>query len=224
MKERLRQAPAETGLNLQAAGPTVLMIAGVNGSGKTTSIAKLANYLLGQNKKILLGAGDTFRAAAIEQLDRWASKTGVAIVKGKAGGDPAAVAHDACEAAVARQVDVAIIDTAGRLHTQTHLMKELEKIHRVIGKVLPGAPHETLLVLDGTVGQNAIQQAIQFTKSVKCTGVIITKLDGSAKGGVVIPIREKLGLPIKFVGVGEQMDDLQVFNADDFVDALFEAT
>jgi fused signal recognition particle receptor len=221
LKCRLRQAPKETALNLDAK-PTILMIAGVNGSGKTTSIAKLAQNLLGRRKKILLGAGDTFRAAAIEQLDRWAKRAGTDIVKGQPGSDPAAVAHDACQAAAGRDVDVAIIDTAGRLHTQTHLMRELEKIHRVIGKVIPGAPHECLLVLDGTVGQNAIQQAVQFTKSVQCTGVIVTKLDGSAKGGVIIPIREKLGLPVKFIGVGEQMDDLQVFDADSFVDALFD--
>lgn len=208
-------------LAFQPIGPTIIMVAGVNGSGKTTSIAKLATYLTKQGKKVLLGAGDTFRAAAIEQLDRWSQRIGADIVKGLPGSDPAAVAHDACQAGVARNVDVVIVDTAGRLHTQANLMKELEKIHRVIGKVLPGAPHEVLLVLDATNGQNAIQQALMFTKAVKCTGVILAKLDGTAKGGAIVPIRQKLQLPVKFVGVGEGPDDLDVFNPDEFVDAMF---
>lgn len=209
------------GIAYQPSGPTVIMVAGVNGSGKTTSIAKLATWLRKQNKTVLLGAGDTFRAAAIEQLDRWAQRIGAEIVKGQPGSDPSAVAHDACTAAVARKTDVAIIDTAGRLHTQANLMKELEKIHRVIGKACPGAPHEVLLVLDATNGQNAIQQAIQFTKAVRCTGIILAKLDGTAKGGAVVAIRDKLDLPVKFVGVGEKPDDLEPFDPDAFVEALF---
>lgn len=197
------------------------MVAGVNGSGKTTSIAKLATRLVRQKKKVLLGAGDTFRAAAIEQLDTWAKRSGSEIVKGNPGTDPSSVAFDACAAAVARKADVAIIDTAGRLHTQGNLMRELEKIHRVIAKALPGAPHEVLLVLDATNGQNAIQQAVMFTKSIPCTGIILSKLDGTAKGGAVVAIRDKLDLPVKFVGVGEQEEDLEEFDPDSFVDALF---
>jgi fused signal recognition particle receptor len=201
--------------------PTVIMVCGVNGSGKTTSIAKLATYLSKQGKKILLGAGDTFRAAAVDQLSTWAERTGSDIVKANPGSDPASVAFDACVAGKARGADVVIVDTAGRLHTQAPLMKELEKIHRVIGKAIPGAPHEVLLVLDATNGQNAILQAKQFTKSVGCTGIILSKLDGTAKGGAVISVHEQLGLPVKFVGVGEKADDLEVFDPDAFVEALF---
>lgn len=219
LKQKLNQEGGQ--LNFQPDGPTVIMVAGVNGSGKTTSIAKLATYLSKQGKKVLLGAGDTFRAAAIEQLERWSKRIGAEIVKGSPGSDPAAVAHDACRAAVARNVDVAIIDTAGRLHTQTNLMRELEKIHRVIGKAIPGAPHEVLLVLDATNGQNAIQQALMFTKAIQCTGIVLAKLDGTAKGGAVVAIRERLHLPVKFVGVGEQPDDLDAFDPDAFVEALF---
>ena len=208
-------------LHFQPEGPTIIMVAGVNGSGKTTSIAKLATLLSKENKKVLLGAGDTFRAAAIEQLERWAGRIGADIVKGAQGADPSSVAHDACTAALARKVDVAIIDTAGRLHTQQHLMRELEKIHRVIGKACPGAPHEVLLVLDATNGQNAILQAQMFTKAVKCTGIILAKLDGTAKGGSVVAIRSKLDLPVLFVGVGEKQDDLEPFDPDAFVEALF---
>lgn len=204
--------------------PTIIMVAGVNGSGKTTSIAKLATRLRKEGKRVLLGAGDTFRAAAIEQLDRWAGRIGAEIVKGAPGSDPSSVAHDACAAALARKVDVAIIDTAGRLHTQANLMKELEKIHRVIGKVCPGAPHEVLLVLDATNGQNAILQALNFTRSIQCTGIILAKLDGTAKGGAVVAIRSKLDLPVKFIGVGEKEDDLEPFDADVFVEALFAET
>lgn len=214
-------ADGDNALRLTPGALTVIMVAGVNGSGKTTSIAKLATRLRGEGKKVLLGAGDTFRAAAIEQLDRWARRIGAEIVKGTPGADPSSVAHDACAAAIARGMDVAIIDTAGRLHTQTNLMRELEKIHRVIGKVVPGAPHEVLLVLDATNGQNAIQQAQQFTKSVRCTGLVLAKLDGTAKGGAVMAIREKIGLPVKFVGVGEKPEDLEPFDADAFIEALF---
>ncbi|HEY1191532.1 MAG TPA: signal recognition particle-docking protein FtsY, partial [Gemmata sp.] len=208
--------------SFQADGPTVIMIAGVNGSGKTTSIAKLANRLQGEGKKVLLAACDTFRAAAVEQLTVWAGRIGCEIVKQGQNADPSAVAHDACEKAKARGFDVLIVDTAGRLHTQTHLMKELEKIHRIVTRQIPGAPHEVLLVLDATTGQNALTQAEQFSKSVKCTGIILSKLDGTAKGGSVFAIKQKLGLPVKFVGVGEQIDDMEPFDPDAFVSALFE--
>ncbi|MBY0586310.1 signal recognition particle-docking protein FtsY [bacterium] len=203
--------------------PTVIMVCGVNGSGKTTSIAKLATFLSKQGKKVLLGAGDTFRAAAVDQLSTWAERTGSDIVKASPGSDPASVAFDACSAGKSRGADIVIVDTAGRLHTQAPLMKELEKIHRVIGKAIPGAPHEVLLVLDATNGQNAILQAKQFTKSVGCTGIILSKLDGTAKGGAVISIHEQLGLPVKFIGIGEKADDLEVFDPDAFIDALFSS-
>jgi fused signal recognition particle receptor len=225
VKAQLRQLleQSDVALAFAPAGPTVIMVAGVNGSGKTTSIAKLAWFLSKQGKKVLLGAADTFRAAAIEQLERWSQRIDAGFVKGLPGGDPAAVAHDACVAAVARGIDVVIIDTAGRLHTHTNLMKELQKIHRVVGKAIAGAPHEVLLVLDATNGQNAIQQAMQFTQAVQCTGIILAKLDGTAKGGAVVAIRRKLNLPVKFVGVGEKPDDLEVFDADQFVEGLFGA-
>jgi fused signal recognition particle receptor len=210
------------GLKYAPGGPTVVMIAGVNGSGKTTSIAKLAKRLQSDGKKVLVAACDTFRAAAVEQLTVWAGRIGCEIVKQGQGADPSAVAHDACEKAKARSFDVLIVDTAGRLHTQTHLMKELEKIHRVVAKQVPGAPHEVLLVLDATTGQNALVQADQFSKSVKCTGIILSKLDGTAKGGAVFAIKQKLGLPVKFVGLGEQIDDMEVFDPDAFVQELFE--
>ena len=198
------------------------MIAGVNGSGKTTSIAKLANRLKADGKKVLVAACDTFRAAAVNQLAVWCERIGVDIVKQQQGSDPAAVAHDACEKAKARAYDVLIVDTAGRLHTQTHLMRELEKIHRVVAKQIPESPHEVLLVLDASNGQNAVIQAEQFTKTVKCTGIILTKLDGTAKGGAVFAIKTKVGLPVKYVGTGEGMDDMDAFNPDEFVAALFE--
>jgi fused signal recognition particle receptor len=201
--------------------PSVYLIAGVNGSGKTTSIAKLSQYLKDQGRTILLAACDTFRAAAADQLSIWANRAGCEIVKGAPGADPASVAHDACQRALARHVDVLIVDTAGRLHTQTHLMRELEKIRNVIQRLIPGAPHEVLLVIDATNGQNAIRQAEVFTKSIGCTGVILTKLDGTAKGGVVVAVRQTMNLPVKFVGVGEALDDLQPFDADTFVESLF---
>ncbi len=213
--------PSE-GLKFQPTGPTVVMIAGVNGSGKTTSIAKLANRLKTDGKKVLVAACDTFRAAAVNQLAVWCERIGVDIVKQQQGSDPAAVAHDACERAKAREYDVLIVDTAGRLHTQTHLMRELEKIHRVVAKQIPGSPHEVLLVLDASNGQNAVIQAEQFTKTVKCTGIILTKLDGTAKGGAVFAIKAKVGLPVKYVGTGEGMDDMDAFDPDEFVAALFE--
>ena len=208
-------------LHWAASGPTVMMVAGVNGSGKTTSIAKLARLFQDQGKKVVLAACDTFRAAAVEQLTIWSERLGCEIVKGQQGADPASVAHDGVSAALARKADVLIIDTAGRLHTQDHLMRELDKIRRVIQRQLPDAPHETLLILDATTGQNAIQQAQQFQKVVKCTGIVLTKLDGTAKGGSILSIKLKLNLPVKFIGLGEKLEDLEEFSADAFVDGLF---
>ncbi|MFQ3592975.1 MAG: signal recognition particle-docking protein FtsY [Gemmataceae bacterium] len=204
-----------------SSGPTVILVAGVNGSGKTTSIAKLANRFKNDGKKVMVAACDTFRAAAVEQLTVWSQRLGVEIVKQQQGADPAAVAHDACSAAKSRGIEILIVDTAGRLHTQTHLMKELEKIHRVVSKQIEGAPHEVLLVLDGTNGQNAIAQAEQFKKTVHCTGIILTKLDGTAKGGAIFSIKQKLQLPVKFIGVGEKLDDLEPFDPETYVEALF---
>jgi len=201
--------------------PTVYLIAGVNGSGKTTSIAKLAQRLKDEGNSIVLAACDTFRAAAADQLSIWAERSGADIVRGAPGADPASVAHDACDRALARNTDILIVDTAGRLHTQTHLMRELEKIRNVVQRKIPGSPHEVLLVLDATNGQNAIRQAEVFTKTIGCTGVILTKLDGTAKGGVVVAVRQTINLPVKFIGVGEGIDDLQPFDADTFVESLF---
>ena len=202
-------------------GTTVVMVAGVNGSGKTTSIAKLVKWCQDQNKKVIVAACDTFRAAAVEQLTIWSQRLGCEIVKNQQGSDPASVAHDACAKATARNFDVLIVDTAGRLHTQVHLMRELEKIHRVVSKNIPGAPHEVLLVLDATSGQNAITQAEQFRKTVHCTGIVLAKLDGTAKGGAIFGIKQKLGLPVKFVGVGEKPEDLELFDPEAYVEALF---
>ncbi|NBR07023.1 MAG: signal recognition particle-docking protein FtsY [Planctomycetes bacterium] len=202
-------------------GPTVIMIAGVNGSGKTTSIAKLAGFLSRDGKKVLVAACDTFRAAAIDQLVIWCERLGVEIVKGLPGSDPASIAHDACDKARAKSFDFVIVDTAGRLHTQTHLMRELEKIHRVTSKVIPGSPHEVLLVLDATTGQNAVLQAENFQKVVHCTGIILTKLDGTAKGGSIFSIKQRLNIPVKFIGVGEKIEDLEPFDPASFVEALF---
>src|SRR5262245_36452891 len=223
VKDRLRALldNPDGGLRYNPAGPTVIMVAGVNGSGKTTSIAKLAKLCMGEGKKVMVAACDTFRAAAVEQLTIWSQRLGCDIVKNAQGSDPASVAHDACDKAQARKFDVLIVDTAGRLHTQTHLMRELEKIHRVVSKQIDGAPHEVLLVLDATNGQNAIAQAEMFKKTIHCTGIILTKLDGSAKGGSVFAIKQKLGLPVKFIGVGEKLDDLEPFDPDAFVEALF---
>ncbi len=217
----LLKDPTPGGLQFRAEGPTVLLIAGVNGSGKTTSIAKLAQYLKDQGKTILLAACDTFRAAAADQLAVWAGRSGSDIVRGNPGADPASVAHDACDRALAREVDVLIVDTAGRLHTQEHLMRELEKVRNVIARKISGAPHEVLLVLDATNGQNAIRQAEVFTSVIGCTGIILTKLDGTAKGGIVIAVRQTMNLPVKFIGVGEAIDDLQPFDAEAFVESLF---
>jgi fused signal recognition particle receptor len=224
VKEQLKELITAQGGGLQWApqGPTVILVAGVNGSGKTTSIAKLANLLQSDGKKVLVAACDTFRAAAVEQLTIWCQRVGCEIVKNQQGSDPAAVAYDACEKAKARGFDVVIVDTAGRLHTQTHLMRELEKIHRIVGGRVAGAPHEVLLVLDGTNGQNAIAQAERFKNTVHCTGIILTKLDGTAKGGAIFAIKQKLDLPVKFVGVGEKLDDLEPFDPQAYVDALFD--
>ncbi len=223
LKEDMRTYwPVETrALRFAQVGPTVILVTGINGAGKTTSIAKLGQHLKNQNKTVMVAACDTFRAAAVEQLSIWAGRIGVEIVKHQMGSDPAAVAFDACQAAIARKIDVLIIDTAGRLHTQDHLMRELEKIRRVTRKIIPEAPHESLLVLDATIGQNAIKQAEEFTKAVELTGIFLAKLDGTAKGGIVVAIRRQLNLPVKFVGLGEKPDDIAVFNPDDFVEALF---
>lgn len=200
--------------------PHVILVAGINGAGKTTSIAKLTKRLTAEGKSVVLGACDTFRAAAADQLAIWAERTGSDLVRGNAGADPASVAHDACQRAISKKADVLIIDTAGRLHTQEHLMREIEKIRNVIARKIGGAPHEVLLVLDSTIGQNALKQAEVFSRSLQCTGVILTKLDGTAKGGIVIPIRRQLGLPVKFIGIGEGVDDLQKFDSREFVHAM----
>jgi len=202
-------------------GLTVIMVVGVNGSGKTTSIAKLAHLFQSQGKRVVLGAADTFRAAAVEQLTIWAQRLDAAIVTGEQGGDPASVAHRTVAEALETGADVCIIDTAGRLQTQVNLMKQLEKIRRVISNQVPAAPHETLLVLDATGGQNGISQARGFSEAVGCTGIILAKLDGTAKGGIVIPIHDEFELPVKYIGQGEQLADLELFNADQFVEALF---
>ncbi|HCO27553.1 signal recognition particle-docking protein FtsY [Gimesia maris] len=210
-------------LNKNPDGVTVILVAGVNGVGKTTSIAKLANLILKQNKSVLLAAGDTFRAAAVEQLTMWADRLGCEIVTRPDGTDPASVAYSGCERALETGVDYLIIDTAGRLQTHTNLMEELEKIKRVVSKKIPNAPHESLLVLDATTGQNGISQAEHFSKSIECSGLILAKLDGTARGGVTVAIRQKMGIPVKYVGVGEQIDDLELFNSQGFVDALFSS-
>lgn len=206
-----------------SAGPTVILVVGVNGSGKTTSIAKLAYRLVGEGRKVVLGAGDTFRAAAVEQLTIWAERIGAEIVKGPPGGDPAAVAHQAVSRAVESRADVCIVDTAGRLQTQVNLMKQLEKIRRVVGNQVPGAPHEVLLVLDATAGQNGISQARGFSEAAGCTGIVLAKLDGTAKGGVVIPIRQQFQIPVKFVGTGEKPADFADFDVERFVAAMLPA-
>jgi fused signal recognition particle receptor len=213
---------AERELITAPSGPTVILVAGINGAGKTTSIAKLAWLLKTQmHKKVMVCASDTFRAAAVEQLTIWADRLGVEIVKHKSGADPAAVAYDACEAAKARGIDVLIVDTAGRLHTQAHLMRELVKIRDVVAKRIDGAPHEVLLVLDATTGQNAIRQAEEFGKSINVTGIILSKLDGTAKGGMVIAIRDQLKIPVKLIGLGETPQDVESFDPQRYVDALF---
>ena len=201
---------------------TVILVIGVNGVGKTTSIAKIANVMKNKRKKVVLAAADTFRAAAIDQLEVWADRVGVDIIRQAEGSDPAAVVFDACAAAKKREADVLIIDTAGRLHNKKNLMAELAKINRVIDRELPEAVRETLLVLDSTTGQNALIQAKEFKNAAEITGLVLTKLDGTAKGGIVFAIKNELGIPVKFIGVGEKMDDLEEFSASDFVSALFE--
>lgn len=200
--------------------PQVWLIIGVNGSGKTTSIAKLAHYLKGQGHQIMLAAGDTYRAAAIEQLKKWADRLGAEFIGSKTGADPASVAYDAVESAIARNVSHLLIDTAGRLHTQKHLRDELGKIYSTIGKKMPGAPHLTLLVLDATTGQNAVSQAKLFSEAAKIDGIILTKLDGTAKGGIVLAIAQELGIPVFFTGIGEGLDDLRIFDAAEFVEGI----
>ena len=202
--------------------PSVILVIGVNGVGKTTTIGKIASKLIKENKKVILGAADTFRAAAVEQLEVWAQRSGAELVKQAEGSDPASVVYDSIAAAKSRGADVVICDTAGRLHNKKYLMDELAKINRVIDRELPGADKEVLLVLDATTGQNAVNQAREFKNAANSTGSVLTKLDGTARGGVVLAIREELGLPVKFIGVGEQVDDLQPFNADEFAAALFE--
>ena len=219
LKELMAQPAAP--INFAQSGPTVVMVCGVNGAGKTTSIAKLAYLFKQQGKSVMLGAGDTFRAAAVEQLTIWADRLGIGIVTGEPKSQPATVAYLASEKAAKEGVDVCIIDTAGRLQTQKDLMAELTKIRNSIGKPLPGAPHETLLVLDATTGQNGISQAGSFAEAAGCTGLVLAKLDGTAKGGVVVAIRQQLGLPVKYIGLGEKHEDLAPFEPDEFVDALF---
>jgi fused signal recognition particle receptor len=201
--------------------PEVIIVVGVNGTGKTTTIGKLAQVFRAQGKTVLLCAADTFRAAAIEQLEIWGQRTGTEVIKTKAGGDPSAVLFDALQSATARKTDYVIVDTAGRLHTKQNLMLELEKMRRTAQRIVPGAPHETLLVMDATTGQNGLQQARQFTQSSGVTGIVLTKLDGTAKGGVVVAISRELGLPVRFVGVGEKIGDLLPFDPKEFVDSLF---
>ena len=218
----LRAGSSDAALRMEAQAPTVILVLGVNGAGKTTFIGKLASRLRKDGKRVLVAAGDTFRAGAIEQLRVWAERAGADFVGASPGSDPAAVAFNAIDAGVTRGVDVVIVDTAGRLHTSDSLMDELRKVVRVIGKRLPGAPHEALLVLDGTIGQNAVQQARTFAASVPLTGLVVTKLDGTAKGGVVVAVHEALDIPVKFIGTGEAAEDLHVFDAAEFAEALFE--
>jgi fused signal recognition particle receptor len=212
----------ETGASAEPARPHVIFVVGVNGTGKTTTIGKLAHRLRESGKSVVLAAGDTFRAAAIEQLGVWATRTGSEIIKTKSGGDPAAVVFDALSSARARNADVVIVDTAGRLHTKSNLMAELDKMKRTATKVVPGAPHEVLLVMDATTGQNGLSQAREFTATAGVTGIVLTKLDGTAKGGIVVAITRELGLPVQYVGTGESMEDLVPFDPEVFVSSLFD--
>ncbi|MFC0473143.1 signal recognition particle-docking protein FtsY [Halalkalibacter kiskunsagensis] len=221
LAELLEKDGDDTTLNLQDDGMTVILVVGVNGVGKTTSIGKLAHHLKREGKSVMMAAGDTFRAGAIEQLEVWGERVGVDVIKQQEGSDPAAVMYDAVQAAKSRNIDVLLCDTAGRLQNKVNLMNELEKVKRVIEREIPGAPHEVLLVLDATTGQNAMSQAKTFGKTTDVSGIVLTKLDGTAKGGIVLAIRHELEIPVKFVGLGEQMDDLQVFDAEQFVYGLF---
>ncbi len=224
IKNRLKEYLQSWQIDIRYAptSPTIIMVVGVNGVGKTTAIAKLSNTFIRNGKKVMVAASDTFRAAAVDQLDIWSKRIGAEIVKHQTGADPAAVAYDAIEASIARGIDVLIIDTAGRLHTHENLMNELSKIKRVISKRIPGAPHEVLMVLDATTGQNAISQAKMFKQAVDVTGIFLAKLDGTAKGGIVLGMRNEIDIPVKFVGLGEKADDIEKFNPNEFVDALFE--
>ena len=214
----------EEPLNLADQGPSIILVVGVNGVGKTTTIGKLAHYFRSEGKKVILAAGDTFRAAAIDQLEVWGQRAGVEIIKQREGADPAAVAYDAIQSAKSRGVDLVIMDTAGRLHNKVNLMEELRKVKRVIEREIPGAPHEVLLVLDATTGQNALQQAKLFQEVAGVTGIVLTKLDGTAKGGVVLGIQGEIKIPVKWIGVGEGMEDLRPFVPQDFANALFNRT
>jgi len=209
-------------LELEKAQPAVVLVVGVNGVGKTTTIGKLAARYTAEGRKVLLAAADTFRAAAAEQLGVWAERAGVELIRHQEGADPSAVTFDACKAALARGAELLIVDTAGRLHTKVNLMEEMKKIRRVIGREIPGAPHETLLVLDAATGQNALNQTRIFQEAAGVTGLVLTKLDGSAKGGVVVAVSHEFGLPVRFIGVGEGIDDLRAFDPQEFVDALFQ--
>ena len=215
--EILSARPSTFSLN---ASPAVVLVVGVNGTGKTTTIGKLASRLRADGKKVLLAAGDTFRAAASEQLSIWGERAGIPVIKHKEGADPSAVVFDAVKAAKARDVDVLIVDTAGRLHTKSNLMEELKKVNRILSRELPGSPHETLLVLDGNTGQNALVQAKMFNEAVGITGIVLTKLDGTSRGGIVFAINKELGIPVKFVGIGEAIEDLKSFDPEEFVNAL----
>jgi fused signal recognition particle receptor len=217
-----RLVPYAQPLHIAPTGPVVIMVIGVNGVGKTTTIGKLASTFVADGKKVLLAAGDTFRAAAAEQLVTWGERVGVDVVRHQEGADPAAVVFDACRAAVARKVDILIVDTAGRLHTKVNLMEELKKVYRVMGREIPGAPHETLLVLDAATGQNALNQARIFKEATNVTGLVLTKLDGTAKGGIVVAICNECQIPLRFIGVGESVEDLRVFDPNEFVEALFQ--
>ncbi|MDR4499713.1 MAG: signal recognition particle-docking protein FtsY [Candidatus Scalindua sp.] len=224
LKDKLKQGLKERDVSIRMSSvpPTVIMVTGINGAGKTTSIAKLANLFIKQGMKVMLAASDTFRAAAAEQLDIWSKRIGSDIVKHQTGADPAAVTFDALEACLKRKMDVLIVDTAGRLHTHDNLMNELSKIKRVISKKIENAPHEVLMVLDATTGQNAISQAKLFKRAVDITGIFLSKLDGTAKGGVILGMRDEIDIPVKFIGIGEGAEDIQEFDADKFVDALFD--
>ena len=211
----------EKSIPLAGARPFVIMVVGVNGTGKTTTIGKMAQKFAAQGKSVMMAAGDTFRAAAIEQLEIWAQRAGCDLIRQKSGSDPSAVVFDALKAAKSRNTDVVLVDTAGRLHTKINLMEELKKVRRIMERELPGAPHEVLLVLDATTGQNAIAQAKMFTQTVGVTGIVLSKLDGTAKGGILVAISNELKIPIRYIGIGEKIDDLREFNARDFVEALF---
>ena len=220
---KLHWSDVDRSLRIAETKPTVILVAGINGAGKTTSVAKIAKSLRDEGRTVLLAAADTFRAGAVAQLEIWSQRLGVDIVKGRAGADPASVVFDAADAALSRNVDVLLIDTAGRLHTQENLMRELTKIRDVVAKKIPGAPHEVLLVLDATSGQNAIAQANIFKKAIDITGIFLAKLDGTAKGGIVIAIRDALDVPVKLIGVGERPEDVEPFDPDAFIEAMFAA-